>query len=213
MTTNLPSRQHLPLRRLLPSPERREHAEQLLQLAHVSSRRADAMHLGGAGWSTFTSTRPAQGDVIQEQRDGLARLRERLFARIRRLEAENASLRRQIERFQGYPSIEEQERERAEAAALEREQAVEFHRLPDSVYPGKPYVTQLDLIRRGVTHYSRQNISRLTRDDKSVPAVQIADRVLLPPSGVRALLKRERLAAADASPRRRPGGSRSIGPE
>lgn len=146
-----------------------------------------------------------RSDIVQEQRDGLVRLREKLSIVIRDLEAENASLRRRLSRHQQYPPPELMEAELEEARHLQRDRGIIFHRMPDDVYPGRPYVTQQDLIRGGITRYSRQNISRLARDEQAVPVMEIADRVLFPPGGVRTLLERERVAAADVSPRRRPG--------
>jgi hypothetical protein len=135
-----------------------------------------------------------------------------LLAAVRRVQTENAALRQELEQYRAFPPAEEQRRELADARRLEREQDIRFAFLPPGVYPGKPYVTQLDLIRRGGTRYSRQNISRLVRQEGSIPALAIADRVLLAPAGVRALLQREARASADASPRRRPGGRRRTGP-
>jgi hypothetical protein len=146
---------------------------------------------------------------VREQRDGLARGRERLLALLRQMQAENEALRRELGRYQNIPAAHVQQQERADAERLEREHDIPFSFMPDGVYPGKPYVTQLDLIRRGITRYSRQNISRLIHQEGSVPALAIADRVLLPPAGVRALLRREARAALDVSPRRRPGGKRA----
>jgi len=77
--------------------------------------------------------------------------------------------------------------------------------MPGTVYPGKPYVTQQDLTRQGATHYTRQNISRLSRSDGVLGAIVIGDRVLLPPRAVEVLIDREAAAARDPSPRRRPG--------
>jgi hypothetical protein len=171
----------------------------------------------GTGWSII-ERRPApaaqlpieqQLDILRTQRDGLARLQAQLLTTIRRLEAENERVKQQLERYQRYPSVEQQDDELTEARALEREHGLCFQHLPDDAYPGRPYVTQLDLIGRGITRYSRQNISRLTRATGSVPAMPIADRVLLPPRGVKALLQRERTAASDPSPRRRPGSGRA----
>jgi len=71
---------------------------------------ADATITVRAGWSTevdLQTTEPAH--VLQEQRDGLVRLRERLLSMVRELEAENASLRKKIEGFQGYSSLAQQE--------------------------------------------------------------------------------------------------------
>ena len=162
-------------------------------------------------WATVIPRKSEETDLVRQQRDGLARLRERLLAAVRELEAENEVLREQLRRYQSYPPIEQQEDEATDARQLEQEQGLAFHRMPEDVYPGKPYVTQQDLIRRGITRYSRQNVSRLTRDERSVPAMLIADRVLLPPAGVRTLLDRENIAARDPSPRRRPGAGRASG--
>jgi len=167
---------------------------------------ADATITVRAGWSTevdLQTTEPAH--VLQEQRDGLVRLRERLLSMVRELEAENASLRKKIEGFQGYSSLAQQEQEAALAKSLREERGITFREMPGTVYPGKPYVTQQDLTRQGATHYTRQNISRLSRSDGVLGAIVIGDRVLLPPRAVEVLIDREAAAARDPSPRRRPG--------
>ena len=198
-------------RLLLPAPPVADHPTHRARAgtpeAHLHARSID-----GNGWSIVEHPGPTPLDIVREQRDGLARLQNRLLTAIRQLEAENESLRGQIARYQHFPSVEEQEDELADAARLELEQGIEFQRMPRDVYPGKPYVTLLDLIRHGVTRYSRQNISRLTRDERSVPAVLIADRVLLAPAGVKRLLEREKKAETDVSPRRRPGPGRAAEP-
>ena len=145
---------------------------------------------------------------MRQQRDDLVRRHRRLSITMRRLERENESLRRELERFQAYPSGEEQDVEAMDARQLEHELGLAFHAMPDGIYPGKPYVTQQELIKRGITRYSRQNMSRLARGERSIPALVIGDRVLFSAEGVRTLLERERAAERDASPRRRPGGHR-----
>src|SRR5919202_629193 len=86
--------------------------------------------IDGHGWSIIERPGPTPLDVVREQRDGLARLQEKLLATIRRLEADNASLRSQLERYLHYPSIEEQEDELADAARLEHKRGIVFHRMP-----------------------------------------------------------------------------------
>jgi len=147
-------------------------------------------------------------DVVREQRDGLVRKQKALSALVRQLSAQNASLREQLYKYQGYPTPTEQTDELVQAEEMEQQHGIAFHHLPTGVYPDKPFVTQQDLIRAGMTAYSRQSMSRLTRDDRSIPALLIADRVLLPPSAVHALLTREKAAVQDTSPRRRPGKKR-----
>lgn len=134
-------------------------------------------------------------------------MRERMLATIRDLEAENHALRSRLIEQQQSPLPEQRHAETQEAREIERELDLRFRSMPDDVYPGRPYVTQQELIDRGITTYTRQNISRLARADAAIPAVLIADRVLLPPSGVRALVERERAASLDPSPRRRPRGA------
>ncbi len=165
------------------------------------------VHVQGPSPAGRSRAQPAA--IVQAQRDGLVRRQERLSTVIRDLEAENASLRWRLSQYQQYPPSELMEAELEEARHLQRDRGIIFHRMPDDVYPGRPYVTQQDLIRGGVTRYSRQNISRLARDEQAIPALEIADRVLFPPGGVRTLLERERVATSDVSPRRRPGGARA----
>jgi hypothetical protein len=147
-------------------------------------------------------------ELVREQRDGLVRRHDLLAATVRRLREENEVLAKRLSQYASYPSPEERHQEAADAQALEAEHGIQFRRMPESVYPGKPYVTQQDLLKGGTTQYSRQNISRLVRIVKALPSVVIGDRVLLSPAAVRALLSRERAAAEDVSPRRRPGRKR-----
>jgi hypothetical protein len=149
-------------------------------------------------------------ESVQAQRDGLLRLRGRLSATIRDLQLQNEALKTRLAQYERYPTIEQQAAEADAALEVEEDQGIRFNRMPDGVYPGRPYVTQQELIRQGVTRYSRQNISRLVRDEKAIPAIVIADRLLLPPEGVRALVERERAASRDPSPRRRPGTGRHL---
>ncbi len=148
-------------------------------------------------------------DILRAQRDGLARARDRLIAAMREMEAENEALRHRLACGENDPETRRRDEEATEAGRLAHEEGITFHHMPDDVYAGRPYVTQQELIGQGITRYSRQTISRLARDEDAVPAMIIADRLLLPPAGVRALLQRECEAADDASPRRRPGGERS----
>lgn len=188
-------------RLLLPSPEGREDAsDEAATVAPTIQRRRVRMAPDAEVASSDTVI-----DVVRDQRDGLARRHSQLSETIRRLRAENDVLRKQLTEYAGYPSSEEQRREVTDAQALETEHGIRFRTMPESVYPGMPYVTQQDLLKGGTTRYSRQNISRLVRVVKALPSVVIGDRVLLPPAAVRALLSRESAAAQDTSPRRRPG--------
>jgi len=161
-----------------------------------------------SGWSSAVARQVREREpasLLQEQRDGLARVREKLLATIRELEDENTSLRNTLGRYDNYPSLEQQTQENALAEQLRAERGITFHEMPNTVYPGRPYVTQQDLVRQGITHYTRQNISRLSRSVGALVAMVIGDRVLLPPEAVEALIKREAAASRDPSPRRRPG--------
>ncbi|HEX6508272.1 MAG TPA: hypothetical protein VF221_11625 [Chloroflexota bacterium] len=161
------------------------------------------------GWSTETARQLNEpAGVLQEQRDGLVRLREKLLAIIRELEAENTDLRRTIQSYDNFPTLEQQELEAALAKRLQEERGITFQEMPSDIYPGKPYVTQQDLLRQGITRYSRQNISRLARSVSALAAVIIGDRVLLPPEAVEELIERETAASRDPSPRRQPGRER-----
>jgi hypothetical protein len=163
---------------------------------------------GGPSGEIGAVSRQEPIEFVQAQRDGLLRLREKLRTRIRDLQAENEALKARLAHYDRYPPIDRQLAEAEEARALEREGRIRFHDMPEGVYPGRPYVTQQELIQQGVTSYTRQNISRLVRDEGALPAVVIADRVLFPPESVRALVERERIASRDPSPRRRPRGGR-----
>lgn len=159
-----------------------------------------------SGWSSAVARQVSEPvSLLQEQRDGLARVRERLLTTIRDLEDENSSLRKTLGRYDNCPSLEQQTQEIALAEQLGAERGITFHQMPSTVYPGRPYVTQQDLFRQGITHYSRQNISRLSRSVGALVAIVIGDRVLLPPEAVEMLMKREAAASCDPSPRRRPG--------
>lgn len=159
-----------------------------------------------SGWSSPMARQVSESaSLLQEQRDGLARVREKLLETLRELEAENTSLRETLGRYDNYPSPEQQTQETALAEQLCAERGITFHEMPSTVYPGRPYVTQQDLFRQGITHYTRQNISRLSRSVGALAAMVIGDRVLLPPEAVEVLIKREAAAARDPSPRRRPG--------
>lgn len=190
---------------LLPPP--RSAASERDILPYPEPSRPRSKDDGISDWTTGAS---AQAPIafVQAQRDALLRLRGRLSATIRHLQAENEALRLRLAEYERSSPIEGKAAEWEEARDVERDHGIRFNRMPDGVYPGRPYVTQQELIRQGITSYTRQNISRLARDEGAIPAVVIADRVLLPPAGVRALVERERIASRDPSPRRRPGSGR-----
>jgi len=144
-------------------------------------------------------------NLVRDQRDALLRLRGKLSSALREAEAENQHLRHELQQRSGLADNQEQLDEIRDAHLMELESGLAFQHLPTGVYPGRPYVTLQELIQRGVTTYTRQNLSRLTRHEGVLPAVLIADRVLFPPAAVRALVAHEEGAKIDPSPRRRPG--------
>jgi CheY-like chemotaxis protein len=84
---------------------------------------------------------------------------------------------------------------------------VPFAVIPGSVYPGMRYITPLALVESGVTQYSQRHILTLVRA-KEIPAIHLADKVVLDAFGVQELLDRE---AASAAENERAGGRR-LGP-
>ncbi|HRN96784.1 MAG TPA: hypothetical protein PLD54_05030 [Candidatus Levybacteria bacterium] len=87
------------------------------------------------------------------------------------------------------------------------QQGIVFDHIPESLYPGMPYISSVRLSREKKTHYTRDYINKLSNRGE-VPAHHIGEGWILDPEGVEVLLEREKQSlnrTSFPSPGRKPG--------
>jgi hypothetical protein len=94
------------------------------------------------------------------------------------------------------------------AARLQDAHGITFRRVPESVYPGMPYVSAADLVRTGATKYTAARISQLLHSGELAGLSLSPTCCLIAPSGVEQLFARERVSARDPRVVVKPGQRR-----
>lgn len=114
-----------------------------------------------------------------------------------------------IARLEAEREVHDQaEAEVQRARRIEHERGITLDRLGAEVFPGKPYITPTELVRRNGTRYSQSHLfGAIQRGD--IPARKLAGKVVLYVDGVETVLAREAEALNDPSSRRQPGPRRS----
>lgn len=182
--------------------------EQLRTLIHTTCECGSPSGRGvagvtGAGESEleYTEGLPGAEEQIGRLESDIGMLREENAC----IRARNAQLQKQLQTLAGPRMVEKLRVEEEAADRLSRERKVAFRRMPDGVYPGMPYVTQQELLEEGTVIFSRGSLSRLLHDQPDIPSVSIADRTVIPPSGVAEILARQDEARSRPNVRQRPG--------